>query len=47
MDLYYMIESPPCRTVIMVGKQLGLEFNLKSINLALKEHLSPEFIKVI
>jgi len=46
IDLYYMLESPPCRTVLMVAKHLDIDLNLKNINLEKKEHLREEFIKV-
>ena len=30
----------------MVAKELGLEFNIKNIDLAKGEHMAPEFLKV-
>ncbi len=46
IDLYYMLESPPCRTVLMVAKHLNIELNLKSLDLEKGEHLNEEFVKV-
>lgn len=46
IDLYLSIVSPPCRTVLMVAKQLNIELNLKPINLRNNEHLTPEFLKL-
>jgi glutathione S-transferase len=46
LDFYYVIASPPCRSVMLLAKTLGLELNLKEMNLLGKEHLKPEFLKV-
>ncbi len=46
IDLYYMLESPPCRTVLMVAKHLNIELNLKNVDLGKREHLKEEFVKV-
>jgi glutathione S-transferase len=46
IDLYYMLESPPCRTVLMVAKHLNIELNLKNVDLEKGEHLKEEFVKV-
>ena len=45
-DLYYVPPSAPCRSVLLVGKELGIEFNLKVVNLMEKEQLKPEFLAV-
>lgn len=46
MDFYYSPLSPPCRSVQLVAKALGLELNLKLVNMLEKEHLKPEFVKI-
>ncbi|KAH8408034.1 hypothetical protein KR222_011533, partial [Zaprionus bogoriensis] len=46
MDLYYSPASAGSRAIQMTGKALGLEFNLKTLNLFEKEQLKPEFIKI-
>lgn len=46
ISLYYAIVSQPSRSVLLVGKALGLEFDLKNVNLFNREHLTPEFTKV-
>jgi len=46
IDLYYMLESPPCRTVLMVAKHLGISLNLIKVDLSKQEHLKPEFVKM-
>lgn len=44
---YYTLLSPPSRAVLLTGKALGIEFDLKNIDLIKGEHLSDEFKKVI
>lgn len=46
MNLYYLPPSPPCRAVLLLGRILGLEFNLKSVNIQEGEHLKKDFIEV-
>ncbi|RWS03615.1 Glutathione S-transferase 1:-like isoform C, partial [Dinothrombium tinctorium] len=46
IDFYYMIESPPCRAVLMTAKHLQISLNLKSLNLAKGEHLSDQFREI-
>ena len=46
IDFYYMPESPPCRAIEMVAKIIGVEFNKHYINLATKEHLEDDFVKL-
>ncbi|XP_037044324.1 glutathione S-transferase 1-like [Bradysia coprophila] len=46
ITLYYAIVSQPSRSVLLVGKALGLDFDLKSVNLFNAEHLTPEFVKM-
>jgi glutathione S-transferase len=46
IDLYYMPASTPCRPVLLLAKAVGVDLNLKQINLMEKEHLTPEFLKV-
>jgi glutathione S-transferase len=46
MNLYYLPPSPPCRAVMLLGRILDLEFNLKSVNILEKEHLKKDFIEV-
>ncbi|KAI7690009.1 Glutathione S-transferase 1-1 [Sarcoptes scabiei] len=43
---YYMPESPPCRTVMAVARMIGLDMEMKKLNLRNKEHLTPEFLKI-
>ena len=46
IDLYYMALSAPARAAIMTAKIVGVECNLKAINLLEGEHLKPEFIQL-
>ncbi|XP_069699716.1 glutathione S-transferase D5-like [Periplaneta americana] len=46
IDLYYAAVSPSCQVVLLIGKALGLNFNLKPTNVHDKEHLSSEFLKI-
>lgn len=44
--LYYMKESPPCRTVMAVARIIGLDLELKTLSLFEKEQLNEDFIRV-
>ncbi|XP_074114862.1 glutathione S-transferase D1-like [Cotesia typhae] len=46
IDLYYTPGSSPCRAVRLVAAALGVDLNLKFMNLMAGEHLKPEFIKL-
>uniref|UniRef100_A0A2M4AT53 glutathione transferase n=1 Tax=Anopheles triannulatus TaxID=58253 RepID=A0A2M4AT53_9DIPT len=46
MDFYYLPLSAPCQSVLLVAKALGLQLNLKQLNLFTEEHLKPEFLKI-
>lgn len=43
--LYMNLVSPPSRAVLLTGAELGIEFELKSIDLLAFEHKKPEFIQ--
>jgi len=45
-DLYYMPASAPCRTVIMVAKELNIPLNLKPLDLMAGEQNKPEFVAI-
>lgn len=40
------IFSPPARAVLLTGAALGIEFELKHVDLLGLEHKKPEFVKV-
>ena len=45
-DLYVFSVSPGSRAVLVLAKHLGLEVNVKEVDLLKGEQLSEEFIKV-
>lgn len=47
IDLYYTPGSAPCRSILLTAKLVGVDLNLKLVNLHEGEHLKPEFLKVI
>lgn len=44
--LYMSTISPPARAVLMTGAELGIEFDLKCVDLLNFEHRKSEYIKV-
>ncbi|XP_057377264.1 glutathione S-transferase 1-like [Daphnia carinata] len=46
IDLYYMSLSGPCRAVMLTAKMVGVELNLKIVNLMAGEQMKPEFLKI-
>ena len=46
LDLYFKKESSPARAALLLSKTLGLDVNVKQLDLFNKEHLKPEFIAV-
>lgn len=46
IDLYYVPGSAPCRAVLLAAKAIGVDLNLKHLDLMKGEHLTPDFIKV-
>ncbi|KAL2714504.1 glutathione S-transferase 1-1 [Vespula squamosa] len=46
IDFYYFPLSPPCRMILLLGKAIGVHFNLISINPMKGEHMKAEFLKI-
>lgn len=46
IDLYICLGSPPCHAVQMTAKALGVDLNLKCIDLGTGDHMKPEYLKV-
>ncbi|XP_055712977.1 glutathione S-transferase D7 [Phlebotomus papatasi] len=46
VKLFYLPESPPCRTVLLCGRLLNVNFDLKVVNILNGEQLKPEFIQL-
>lgn len=44
--LYLNTLSPPCRAVLMVGAELGVDFDWRVMDLMNFEHEKPEFVQV-
>ncbi|OAD57707.1 Glutathione S-transferase 1-1 [Eufriesea mexicana] len=46
IDFYYLVYSPPCRSVMLLAKAIGVHLNLKTVNPLKGEQLKPEFLKL-
>ncbi|XP_037037901.1 glutathione S-transferase 1-like [Bradysia coprophila] len=46
ITLYYTITSPPSRGVILASKALGVDLQLKNVDMSKGEHLTPEFLQL-
>ncbi|XP_036143327.1 glutathione S-transferase 1-like [Monomorium pharaonis] len=46
IDLYQVSQSAPCRAVRLVAAAVGVDINLKHVDLTTGEQLKPEFIKM-
>lgn len=46
IDLYYTPASAPCRSVMMTAKVVGVELNLKPLDLMAGEQMKPEFMAI-
>lgn len=44
--LYYLPPSPPCRAVLMLGRIIGIDFDLRAINVLEGDNRKPEFVQV-
>merc|ERR1711915_755813 len=45
-DFYYMNLSAPCRSVMLTAKAVGLDLNMKSLNLMAGDQMKPEFVAI-
>ncbi|XP_059610585.1 glutathione S-transferase D7 [Phlebotomus argentipes] len=46
VKLYYLPESPPCRVVLLCGRLLDINFDLKTVNVLNGEQLKADFIQM-
>lgn len=46
MNFYYLPPSPPCRGVLLLARILGIDFNLKTLNILEGEHMKKDFLEV-
>ncbi|XP_040156506.1 glutathione S-transferase D7 [Anopheles arabiensis] len=44
--LYYLPPSPPCRSVLLLAKMIGVELELKALNVMEGEQLKPDFVEL-
>lgn len=44
--LYYLPPSPPCRAVLLLGRMLGIDFDLRAVNVLEGDQLKAEFVEV-
>lgn len=44
LDFYWMPLSAPCRADRLTAKAVGVELNLKELNLMTGEQMKPEFV---
>lgn len=44
--LYYVPPSAPCRAVLLLGRLLNIEFELRFLDILNGEQLKPEFVEV-
>lgn len=44
--LHYVLFSPPCRSVLLTAAALGIDLELKVVDMAAGENRDPEFVKV-
>ncbi|CAH0393338.1 unnamed protein product [Bemisia tabaci] len=45
VDIYHIGPSPPCRAVRLAAKLIGVDVNLKVIDITKGEQMTPEFLK--
>jgi len=46
VDLYYTFLGAPSRAVIMTAKMIGVELNLKMVDVMAGDQLKPDFLKL-
>lgn len=46
IDFYHIPLSAPCRAVLLTARQLGVELNMKHIDLLKGEQLTPHFLSI-
>lgn len=46
IDLYYRPGIAECHAIQMTAKTIGVDLNLKLVNLEAGEHMTPEFLRV-
>lgn len=44
--LYHTVGSAPCRAVRMLAKELGVELELRCLDVFAGDHMKPDFLEV-
>uniref|UniRef100_A0A023FVE9 Putative glutathione s-transferase n=1 Tax=Amblyomma parvum TaxID=251391 RepID=A0A023FVE9_AMBPA len=44
--LYNLVGSPPCGFIRSLAKEIGVDLNVKNLDVTKKEHLSEDFLKI-
>lgn len=44
--LYYIALSPPCRAVLLCGAELGIDFDLREVNVLEGETKKDDYLEV-
>lgn len=44
--LYYLPQSPPCRSILLLAKMLDIDLDLKVINILEGEQMKAEFLEM-
>jgi len=45
IDFYAMSISPPCRAVLMTARHLGIDLNVKNVDLSIGQQMDKDFLK--
>lgn len=46
IDLYYFSGGAPSRATLMAAKSIGINVNVKVVNILEQEQMTPEYLKV-
>lgn len=46
MDFYYCLMSAPCRGPMLTAKALGIDLNMKTVNIMGGDQMKPEFVAI-
>ena len=46
MDYYYLLPSPPCRSVLLTAAALGVKLNKIVLNIQEGAHMTPQFLAI-
>nr|XP_022909213.1 glutathione S-transferase 1-1-like [Onthophagus taurus] len=46
IDFYYFLPSPPCRSVMLLAKALGVQMNQKITSILAGDNMTPEYLRL-